>query len=301
MRLVVTALLVGPALAPLYAEARTQPVRCDTIQRGETVFAVARRVTGRPENLREPWFRIVDGERVIPKAGYNRVKAGWQACIPIDRRLPRAAIPTAAASQARLARGEAGAVSAGVREDTASDARSQSVTASRGAAPLSVAARRSSAAPVGPEPAPAHDWPVTLALMCLGPAAFGAAIGFGWRSVERAVTRRRALSREVRQFADVFVSDFEKPLRIPGDAVRPVRTRSRWVPRDRRLEILLAPAAGRRYPNLDDHRRNLEYDVERIAERLKAYPFDRRPLRAEGEWVVVPFQFNPGPKTGAAL
>jgi len=115
------------------------------------------------------------------------------------------------------------------------------------------------------------------------------------------VTRRRALTRELQQFADVFVSDFEKPLRIAGEVDRPVRARFRWMPRDRRLEILLAPGAGRRYPNLDDHRRNLEYDVERIAHRLKTYPFDRRPLRAEGAWVVIPFKFNPGPRTGAPV
>ena len=53
MRLLVTALLVAPMLAPTDADARSQPVRCDTIQRGETVFAVARRVTGRADNRRE--------------------------------------------------------------------------------------------------------------------------------------------------------------------------------------------------------------------------------------------------------
>jgi hypothetical protein len=287
MRLVVTALLVAPMLAPTYAQARSQPVRCDTIQRGETVFAVARRVTGRPENLREAWFRILDGARVIPKAGYNRVQAGWQACIPIERGRPRAVVPTAAPLQARL---------------TTASTRLPTVLSSSGrSAPLPPLAGGASVPPPRAEPAPAHDWPLTLALMCLGPAAFGAAIGFGWRSVERAVTRRRALTREVQQFADVFVSDFEKPLRIAGEVDRPLRTRLRWVPRHRRLEILLAPAAGRRYPNLDDHRRNLEYDVERIAHRLKSYPFDRRPLRAEGAWVVIPFQFNPGPKTGAPV
>jgi len=288
MRLVVTALLVAPMLAPTYAEARSQPVRCDTIQRGETVFAVARRVTGRPENLREAWFRVVDGARVIPKAGYNRVQAGWQACVPIERGLRRALVPAAAPLQARL-------TPASTRLTTALSSSERAASLSPpGGGVFSVPPPRS-------EPAPAHDWPLTLAFMCLGPAAFGAAIGFGWRSVERAVTRRRALSREVQQFADVFVSDFEKPLRIAGETGRPVRTRFRWVPRDRRLEILLAPGAGRRYPNLDDHRRNLEYDVERITHRLKTYPFDRRPLRAEGAWVVIPFQFNPGPRTGAPV
>ena len=137
MRLVVTALLVVPMLAPTYAESRTQPVRCDTIQPGETVFAVARRVTGRPENLREAWFRIVDGRRVIPKAGYNRVKAGWQACIPAEHRLSRVLVSGGAPS------------TAGSRTVSA-EARDESV--------------------LDPHPAasrPAADWPLTLALMCL--------------------------------------------------------------------------------------------------------------------------------------
>jgi hypothetical protein len=137
--------------------------------------------------------------------------------------------------------------------------------------------------------------------MCLGPAAFGAAIGFGWQAVERVVTRRRALMRELQQFGDLFISDFERPLHVDGGAARPLRARLRWLPRDRWLEIRLAPAAGRRYPNLDDHRRNVEYDVERIARRLADYRFARLPLRVEGAWVVIPFQFNPGPRTGAPV
>ena len=281
MRLLVTALLVAPMLAPTDADARSQPVRCDTIQRGETVFAVARRVTGRADNRRETWFRIVDRTRVIPKSAYNRVQAGWQACIPAERRVR--------GSGTVSAHGESGTVSAGVHEETLPDPR-QTVPDPRETIP-----------DLHSPPPSTHDWPLTLALMCLGPAAFGAAIGFGWRSVERVVTRRRALSRELQQFADVFVGDFEKPLRIAGVADSPVRARFRWRPRDRRLEILLAPAAGRRYPNLDDHRRNVEYDVERIAHRLRSYPFEPRPLRAEGAWVVIPFQFNPGPRTGAPV
>jgi len=278
MRLFVTALLVAPMLAPTDVDARSTPVRCDTIQRGETVFAVARRVTGRADSHRETWFRIVDRTRVIPKSAYNRVQAGWQACIPAERRVR-------GSGTVSTSRGS-GTVSSRTLVETVPDPR-QTVPDRQETIPDSQSSTR--------------DWPLTFALMCLGPAAFGAAIGFGWRSVERVVTRRRALSRELQQFADVFVADFEKPLRIADMADSPVRARFRWLPRARRLEILLAPAAGRRYPNLDDHRRNVEYDVERIAHRLRTYPFERRPLRAEGAWVVIPFQFNPGPRTGAPV
>ena len=40
-----------------------------------------------------------------------------------------------------------------------------------------------------------------------------------------------------------------------------------------RLDILLAPGAGRRYPNLSDHRSNVEYDVQRVLTLLKDEPF----------------------------
>src|SRR3954452_12392540 len=200
MRLVVTALLVAPMLASTYADARTEPVRCDTIQRGETAFAVARRVTGRAENRHEAWFRIVNGTRVIPKSGYNRIRAGWHACIPAERGQLRAVAPTAVPWRVVPA-----AVS--TRLTTASSSSLRAAPSPPLAAGVSVPRPTS-------DPDPAHDWPLTLALMCLGPPAFGAAIGFGRVSVERAVIRRVALSREVQQFADVFVSDFEKPLRI---------------------------------------------------------------------------------------
>jgi hypothetical protein len=116
--------------------------------------------------------------------------------------------------------------------------------------------------------------------------------------MERFLTNRRSRKRDVQEFGDLFVKDFERPLVIDGVVSHPIRARVRWVPFHRRLDILLAPAAGRRYPNLDDHRRNVEYDVNRIAHRLRHHPFVQRPLRAEGQWVVVPFQLTPRRHTG---
>ena len=65
-----------------------------------------------------------------------------------------------------------------------------------------------------------------------------------------------------------------------------------------RRDVANLLASGHRYPNLDDHRRNVEYDVDRIAYGLRHHPFVRRPLRVEGQWVVVPFQLKPRPQTG---
>jgi hypothetical protein len=122
---------------------------------------------------------------------------------------------------------------------------------------------------------------------------FGAAMGLGWQKAEQFLTDRRAMKQEAEDFGDLFVKDFERPLVVEDVASPAIHARVRWVSRHRRLDILLAPAAGHRYPNLYDHRWNVEYDVDRIANRLRHHPFVRRPLRAEGQWVVVPFQLKP--------
>jgi hypothetical protein len=137
-----------------------------------------------------------------------------------------------------------------------------------------------------------------LALLLLGLGAAGAAVVCGLQGVEQVAMKRQALKREMLAFGRAFLNDFERPLLVDGVADRPVYARMRCVPRKRRLEILLAPGSGRRYPNLTDHRRNVEYDVSRIAHHLRKHPFVPNAPRAEGEWVVIPFDFQPGPRTG---
>lgn len=110
--------------------------------------------------------------------------------------------------------------------------------------------------------------------------------------------KRHTLKLQMLVFGRAFLSDFERPLRVDGVADRPVHARIRFVPRQQRLDILLAPGSGRRYPNLADHKRNVEYDVHRIAHHLRNHHFVPSAPRAEGKWVVIPFQFQPGPKTG---
>ena len=100
----------------------------------------------------------------------------------------------------------------------------------------------------------------------------------------------------MRHFADRFVHEFERPLIQQDAAERPIRVQVRSSPFGRRFDILLAPGTGRRYPNLSDHKQNVEYDVIRVLHVLADESFVNGPLCAHAEWVVVPFRFKVGPK-----
>ena len=116
---------------------------------------------------------------------------------------------------------------------------------------------------------------------------------FAWVSTRRYLDRRQLLVAYMTVFGQRFVNEFERPLCRHRPAGEVISSRMRFVPRRRRLEILLAPAAGRTYPNLVDHRMNVEYDVERIVTMLDDGRFVNAPLHSEGEWVVVPFYMAP--------
>ena len=103
------------------------------------------------------------------------------------------------------------------------------------------------------------------------------------------------------RFGDVFVKAFERPLVRGSVGDRPIRARLRCALGRERLDILIAPADGRRYPNLGDHQQNVEYDVDRIVHDLRHEPFVRQPLYTEGSWVVIPFQFKPDMQKEARL
>ena len=77
----------------------------------------------------------------------------------------------------------------------------------------------------------------------------------GWQYARR----RQVIVGIMQRFGERFVSEFERPLRMPGCAERPVESQLHLIPRRQRLEILLAPAGRRRYPNLSDHRSNVTY------------------------------------------
>jgi hypothetical protein len=117
-----------------------------------------------------------------------------------------------------------------------------------------------------------------------------------------ALSARAALShvtpRELQEAGEEFIGAFVRPLIEPG-CMPPIEVRLRFLPRSRQLEICLAPSGGRRYPNLRDHKRNVEYDVDRIVRLLAPHVVVRAPLRAEGKWVVVPIGINDQREAGA--
>lgn len=110
------------------------------------------------------------------------------------------------------------------------------------------------------------------------------------------LTRRRAVVSMMQQFGERFICEFERPLMQPGCLERPVESRLRVIPRRQRLEIHLAPAGRRRYPNMSDHRRNVTYDAERVVRVLKDERFAGGQLGAHGKWVVIACHFRVHPE-----
>ena len=124
---------------------------------------------------------------------------------------------------------------------------------------------------------------------------------FGWRIFDNYLVRRKTASIVMRHFADRFVSEFERPLLRYHAGDRPVRSQLRCRTGRRRIDILLAPGEGRAYPNLSDHKKNIEYDVARVIHELGDKSFVSGPLYTQAEWVVVPLRFKTTRKqTGVA-
>jgi hypothetical protein len=103
---------------------------------------------------------------------------------------------------------------------------------------------------------------------------------------------RQALVQVMRRFSGEFVREFGRTWTQYRGAGPLPRARVRINPRRERLEILVAPSPGQTYPNLSDHRFNVEYDVARVTAALQHHPFANDRPYAEGEWVVLPFQFR---------
>ena len=107
---------------------------------------------------------------------------------------------------------------------------------------------------------------------------------------------------EMRRFGEAFVREFEQPLLRQEPSGHPaIQARLRADARQRRLEVLLAPAAGRRYPNLSDHKTNVEYDIGRVLRRLRVPSVLGRAPYAQGRWVVCPFEFADTQQAGGQL
>ena len=243
----------------------SERVTCVKIRTDETVASVAKRVTGDARNMQASWFQIVNPttSRPVPKSRYGFIFAGWNACTTVDDALPEATIEPAA--QVLSSAAVAGAPP---NPDVA------------GAPPNRPVAPTLATAAVW---APAALWSTVvlfLALTC-------------WL-VDDYLTGRRDTLSAMKLYAERFVEEFERPLIQPHLSRRPIQSRVRFKPGRARFDVLLAPEAGLRYPNLADHKKNVMYDVVRIQQALSEHAFVSSRPYARGRWVVVPFRFRVG-------
>jgi hypothetical protein len=261
---------------PILAFAQS-PV-CHAIRRGESATQAARRMTGNGQNAYHEWFQIMNpSSRFVPKSQYNRIRLGWQACI----------VTPAISLDAHH-----------VEEPAAIHAYE---------APSGPRVPEALAAPAGLASADADDGPLPaisgvvrrLGGVDLGMLWLCAAMVVpwcGWRMVDDYLTQRKAASLIVRYFAHRLVDEFERPLVGYHAGERPVKSDLRFGARRGRFDILLAPAEGRRYPNLSDHKKNVEYDVARVVRVLADNSFVGGAPYTRAGWIVVPFQFRADPK-----
>ena len=252
-RIVRHALPIVLILAAAPPAAFAQSAVCLEIRRGESATQAARRVTGDARNTYQASFQIMNASsRFIPKSQYNRIHAGWRACV----------ITPAASDTASNAQGL-----------TASDAPKPQTHQKPSRLPEhvrrlhhsrpSTRSKTGSTARSPPHPTfSARSRSVDLTMVWLGAAMV--VPWFGWRILDGHLARRRMTAIVVRDFAVRFVDEFERPLVQNRVAERSVRLRLRTSVRRGRFDILLAPGTGRRYPNLSDHRQNVEYDVARV-------------------------------------
>jgi hypothetical protein len=280
-------LLVVLVLAVLPTDALAQSLACQPIRRGESATQAARRATGNGRNVYQAWFQIMNpASRFIPKSQYNRIRAGWRACVI------RSAAP-GTASNAHLTAPD-------LPETTdASEALEASGVPDARATPTPLATIGVVEGAGDRAQSAASDVLRMIASLDLTMVWLGAALvvpWLGWRVVDDYLARRKTASIVVRHFAVRFVDEFERPLVRYHIGERPVRSYLRRGARRGRFDILLAPGEGRRYPNLSDHKKNVEYDVARVMHVLADDSFVSGPPYTHAGWIVVPFRFTAGPK-----
>jgi hypothetical protein len=269
LRLACHALWTLALAAVSAALAYAQPLVCHAIRPGESAAQAARRVTGDSRNMYSSTFQILNGSsKVVPKSQYDRrLPADWKAC---------SARPRARVAARRDA--EPNVVPAVTERETGTD---------EPVASFRVSAQP--AAPIGARPGGTVD---------LTPVWLGATLAVPWLGLhllDGYVTRRKTASLLARQFADRFIAEFERPLIGCDDSERPLEARVRSARRGR-FDILLAPGPGRRYPNLTDHKRNVEYDVDRVLHAIGDPAFVTGTPYTQAAWVVVPCQPAAGVK-----
>ena len=125
-------------------------------------------------------------------------------------------------------------------------------------------------------------------------------IMLSWSLLDEYVRQRWPIPTQLRRTAQEFIDTFARPLLSQQPSAPAIRSRLRYLPRREELEILIAPNPGRSYPNLSDHRRNVEYDVHRVLSILDDRLTLSSPLRTEGRWVVIPVRSNVDGKEAGA-
>jgi len=261
-------LLTVLTLAGFPKDVVAQSPVCHATRRGESATQAARRITGDGRNAYQTWFQIMDpSSRFVPKSQYGRIRAGWRACVikPDIRRVPSNAAPVPLATAAPPA----------APTPLAGADRRDDANVSLQAAPSDVIGRLGRIQ-------------LTMLLLC----AAMVVSWFGWRIVDDHLSRKKTTAIAVGNFVHRFVDEFERPLVRSGVGERPVKSRLRCRARRGRFDILLAPGDGRRYPNLSDHKKNLQYDVARVMRVLADDVFVSGAPYARAGWIVVPFRFT---------
>jgi hypothetical protein len=272
-----SALPIVLMLEAVPAHALGQSPGCHAIRPGESATQAARRVTGNSRNVYQEWFQIMNrSSRFVPKSQYSRIRLGWRACVirPATSLSVHHAEEPAAAGAYEAPNGSR------VPDVLAAPDALANADAGDGSPAVSDVVR--SLGGVDPK----------MLWLC----AVMVVPWFGWRMVDGYLTRRKTASLIVRHFVHRFVDEFERPLVRYDAGVRPVRSDLRFGARRGRFNIFLAPGEGRRYPNLSDHKKNVEYDVARVVRVLADDSFVSGAPYTKAGWIVVPFQFTADPK-----
>jgi hypothetical protein len=239
---------------------------CSPIRRGDTASRLARRLAGNSAAAYSLAFQVRDPVRqlFVPKSHYLHLSTRWQACVAIGTvtGTPPAYEPVALGAPAVAA--------------------ADPVIAS---APLAITSAPASPGESAPAPSSgSHDGVVFIAKIASAPLLLLLLYAAADLRMPRPVPPI------MQRAGEQFVTAFTRPLIDPSSSTPPIQTRLRFIRRTRQLEISIAPGPGRRYPNLIDHKRNVEYDVDRVMGVLGKHFFVSGRLRASGKWVVVPIR-----------
>jgi len=248
-----------------------QQFACRPIARGDTASSLARRLTGHAALAYADVFQILDPARrmFVPKSQYRRLRSEWQACVATG---PLTSTPPAYAPVI------APAATAMVPTEPA----------------ITITPLATSSAPLSLAPTER-----TLSGILLGTAVGGVVVVMLLLAAAAGWLAPRPIPPPMRRAGERFVTMFAQPLVDLDSGVPPIETRLRFVRRKQQLEISIAPGPGRRYPNLADHKRNVEYDVNRVIRVLgNRYVLTDR-LRAAGKWVVVTIRPADAKQAGA--